>query len=50
MGTPATALAISSGFVGLRDTILSGLVMNILAWIIFVLSIYFIWPIIGFKL
>ncbi|MFQ5822590.1 MAG: SLC13 family permease [bacterium] len=49
MGTPATAIAFSSGFVGLKDTIITGLILKICAWIIFSLSIYILWPFIGFK-
>ena len=49
MGTPATAIAYSSGFVGLRDTVVGGLILKISAWIIFTLSIYYFWPLIGFK-
>ena len=49
MGTPATALAVSSGFVGIKDTLLSGIIMNIFAWLVFIASIYFYWPIIGFN-
>jgi sodium-dependent dicarboxylate transporter 2/3/5 len=50
MGTPATAVAFSSGFITLKDTIMAGLILKIFAWIIFSLSIYFVWPLIGFGL
>ncbi|MFQ5675220.1 MAG: DASS family sodium-coupled anion symporter [bacterium] len=50
MGTPATALAISSGYVGLRDTIIGGAIMNLVAWVVFLLIAYFYWPLIGFKI
>lgn len=49
MGTPATAIAYSSGFIGLRDTLIGGMILKICAWVIFTLSIYFYWPHIGFK-
>ena len=50
MGTPATAIAYSSGYVTLRDTLVSGLILKIFAFIIFMLSILFYWPLIGFHL
>jgi sodium-dependent dicarboxylate transporter 2/3/5 len=49
-GTPATAIAYSSGFVRMGDTIISGLILNIAGWLLFMLSIYFYWPLIGFNL
>jgi sodium-dependent dicarboxylate transporter 2/3/5 len=49
-GTPATAIAYSSGFLRLSDTVVSGLILNCAGWLIFMLSIYFYWPLIGFKL
>lgn len=50
MSTPATAIAYSSGFVSLRDTLLGGMVLNVSAWVVFNVSVYFYWPLIGFKL
>ncbi|MFQ5770632.1 MAG: SLC13 family permease [bacterium] len=49
MGTPATAIAYSSGFLDLRDTIIGGMILKLLAFIIFTLSIYLYWPLIGFN-
>lgn len=48
MGTPATAIAFSSGFVALKDTLLGGMILKIFAFILLVLSITFYWPLIGF--
>jgi sodium-dependent dicarboxylate transporter 2/3/5 len=49
MGTPATAIAFSSGFVGLRDTLVGGLILKLFALVFFALSILYYWPLIGFK-
>ncbi len=49
MGTPATAIAYSSGFVRIRDTIIGGLILKLFAFIIFAVSILFYWPLIGFT-
>ncbi|MFQ5650262.1 MAG: SLC13 family permease [bacterium] len=49
MGTPATAIAYSSGFVGMRDTIVGGMILKLFAFIVFASSIWLYWPMIGFK-
>jgi len=50
MGTPAVAIAYSSGFIRTRDTMVSGLILKISAWIFFNIFAYFYWPIIGIRL
>jgi sodium-dependent dicarboxylate transporter 2/3/5 len=50
MGTPATAIAFSSGFVDLQDTFMGGLILKICAFILFALAIMFYWPLIGFGI
>jgi len=47
MGTPATAIAYSSGFVRLRDTFLAGFLLKIFALIFFGLTIWLYWPLLG---
>ncbi len=47
MGTPAMAITFSSGFVKPRDTLISGLILKIVAWLLFVSFAYFYWPILG---
>ena len=47
MGTPAMAITYSSGFVGPRNALLSGMILKISAWIFFVIFAYFYWPILG---
>lgn len=49
MGTPATAIAYSSGYVRMKDTIISGMILKIFAFAIFISSIMFYWPLIGFN-
>lgn len=50
IGTPATAIAFSSGFIRLRDTFTAGLILKIFAWAFLVCSIWFYWPLLGFKI
>ncbi len=50
MGTPATAIAFSSGYVRLRDTLLAGLLLKLFALVVFALSIWLYWPLLGLKL
>jgi len=49
MGTPATAIAFSSGFVRLQDTFISGFILKIVALIFFMLAIFLYWPMLGFT-
>lgn len=49
MGTPATAIAFSSGFITTRDTARTGLILFPIGWLIFNVSIYWVWPLIGFP-
>lgn len=48
MGTPATAIAFSSGYLSMRDTVRTGWILFLAGWLIFNLSIHFVWPLIGF--
>lgn len=47
MGTPATALAYSSGYLGIKDIIIPGIIQNLMAWIIFAITALTYWPLIG---
>ncbi|MDR4504771.1 MAG: DASS family sodium-coupled anion symporter [Candidatus Scalindua sp.] len=47
MGTPAMAIAYSSGYIRPRDTFISGLILKIVAWFFFVIFAYYYWPILG---
>jgi sodium-dependent dicarboxylate transporter 2/3/5 len=47
MSTPANAIAISSGYVTVKDMVKGGFVMFVTAWVVFNLVAYFYWPLIG---
>ena len=50
MGTPATAIAYASGFLKSRDIIVSGGVIMAISWVLFMVSVVFVWPLIGLKI
>lgn len=50
MGTPATAIAYSSGFLGRGDFVKAGLCMNIIAWAVFMLVAKYYWPMLGYGI
>ena len=50
MGTPANAIVYSSGFLRSREMIVPGLVIMACSWGLFLLTAYFVWPRLGFKL
>ncbi|EKD41323.1 MAG: hypothetical protein ACD_73C00768G0002 [uncultured bacterium] len=50
MGTPAVAIAYSSGYLRVRDIALPGLCLNLAGWFFFMLVVYFIWPLIGVNI
>ncbi len=50
MGTPATAIAYSSGFLSRGDFLKAGLCMNVIAWVVFLLVAKFYWPLLGYNL
>ena len=50
IGTPANAIAYSSGYLRLRDLILPGMLMGFVAWIVFNLAANYYWPWIGSPL
>jgi solute carrier family 13 (sodium-dependent dicarboxylate transporter), member 2/3/5 len=49
MGTPATAIAYSSGFISQRQFVKYGLLMNTISLIAFILVTWLYWPMIGLK-
>ncbi|MBL8149834.1 MAG: DASS family sodium-coupled anion symporter [Blastocatellia bacterium] len=49
MGTPANAIAYSSGYVERKDMILPGIIFGLLSWAIFTIVVIFLWPLIGIK-
>ena len=50
MGTPACAIAYSSGFLKIRDMLVPGLILGITAWLVFILVGVFYWPMLGLKI
>ena len=50
MGTPAVAIAYSSGFIKPSDAFKGGIILKIAAWILFNIFAYFYWPILGLGL
>ncbi len=50
MGTPAVAIAHSSGFVTLGNAFKGGLILKIVSWIIFNFFAYYYWPLLGLRL
>lgn len=47
VGTPGNAIAYSSGYLSLRDMVLPGTILVIVAWIGFNLLVQYYWPLIG---
>ena len=50
MGTPATAIVYGSGHLSSREIILPGALIMTISWLLFLTSVYFVWPLIGLKL
>ena len=50
MGTPATAIVYGSGHLSSREIILPGALIMAISWLLFLGSVFFIWPLIGLKL
>lgn len=47
MGTPAIAIAASSNYISVKDSVKGGFIMFITAWVVFNLVAAFWWPLIG---
>jgi len=50
VGTPGNAIAYSSGYLNLRDMLLPGFVLVVVAWLAFVGTALYYWPLIGLTL
>jgi solute carrier family 13 (sodium-dependent dicarboxylate transporter), member 2/3/5 len=50
MGTPATAIAYSSGFFRPIEMIRAGLLIVFCSWILFVLTAMYWWPLLGYQI
>jgi sodium-dependent dicarboxylate transporter 2/3/5 len=47
IGTPATAIAFSSGYLRIRDLLLPGALLELIAWVGFNVMAYWYWPLLG---
>ena len=47
IGTPANAIAFSSGYLRIRDLLIPGALLELLAWVSFNLLAYWYWPLLG---
>ena len=47
IGTPANAIAFSSGYLRIRDLLGPGALLEVLAWIAFNLMVHWYWPLLG---
>jgi sodium-dependent dicarboxylate transporter 2/3/5 len=47
IGTPANAIAFSSGYLRIRDLLLPGALLELIAWIGFNVMAYWYWPLLG---
>jgi sodium-dependent dicarboxylate transporter 2/3/5 len=47
VGTPPNAIAISSGFYRVSDSVRRGVLLSLTAWILFILTALIYWPLIG---
>lgn len=50
MGTPPNAIAFSSGFYRVQDAVKLGIMLDVIAWLIYILVARFYWPLIGLKI
>jgi sodium-dependent dicarboxylate transporter 2/3/5 len=50
IGTPANAIAYSSGYLSVRDMMVPGVLLAVSSWITFNFVAWFIWPVLGIHL
>ncbi len=50
MGTPAVAIAYSSGFITPGNAFKAGFILKIVSWILFNFFVYYYWPLLGLGL
>ena len=47
IGTPANAIAYSSGYLRMRDMMVPGAILAVASWLVFNLVAHLYWPLIG---
>jgi sodium-dependent dicarboxylate transporter 2/3/5 len=50
IGTPANAIAFSSGYLRIRDLLLPGAALELCAWVAFNLLAFWYWPLLGIRI
>ena len=50
IGTPANAIAFSSGYLRIRDLLLPGAALELCAWVTFNLLAFWYWPLLGIRI
>jgi sodium-dependent dicarboxylate transporter 2/3/5 len=50
IGTPANAIAYSSGFLSIRDMMVPGVILSVSSWIVFNLVARWYWPLLGINI
>jgi sodium-dependent dicarboxylate transporter 2/3/5 len=50
MSSPPNAIAFSSGYYGIGDAVVRGLIMTIVALVVFLLTVWLYWPWMGVNL
>lgn len=50
IGTPANAIAFSSGYLRIRDLLIPGALLELCAWVTFNLMVYWYWPLLGLHI
>lgn len=49
IGTPANAIAYSSGYLRSRDMFLPSMLLGFVSWVTFNLAVKLYWPLLGFR-
>ncbi len=50
MGTPPNAIAYSAGYYTIRQILLPASILNLTAWVVFIIMVFTYWPLIGINL
>lgn len=50
IGTPANAIAYSSGHLSIRDMVVPGILLAVLSWLAFNAVAYWYWPLVGLSI